>query len=563
MEWKINKMLNIELQEKNWWKEAVVYQIYPRSFMDSNGDGIGDLNGIISKLDYIKQLGVNVIWLSPHFDSPNADNGYDIRDYRKIMPSFGDMKNFDDMLAGIKSRGMKLIIDLVVNHTSDEHEWFIESRKSKDNPYRDFYIWRDAQADGSPPNNYPSFFGGSAWEWDEKSEQYYLHYFAKKQPDLNWENPKVREAVYDIMHFWLSKGVDGFRMDVIPFISKQDGFPDLTREQLNNPEFVYANGPRIHQYLQEMNELVLSKYDVMTVGEAFGINFDSSSLFTDSRRKELNMIFHFDLVRVGRDNWRETGWTLPELKSIVQDIDNAANSHSWNTSFLCNHDNPRIVSHFGDESEASAKAYATMMLTLRGTPFIYQGDELGMTNFPFECVEQYDDIEVKGTWEALVETGKVDADCFLQNFRRTSRDHARTPMQWTSEYQGGFTSGSPWLAVNPNYQQINAEKQLGIENSVYHFYRQLIQIRADSDVLIYGSFEDLDIKHSDIFIYQRVLNKKVVLIVINLSVNHVEYVLPKELKIEEQILNSSLGTKPLKEANTLELEPWQACIFNL
>jgi len=392
-----------------WWKEVVVYQVYPRSFNDSNGDGIGDINGLTAKLDYLKRLGIDVVWLSPHFDSPNADNGYDIRDYRQVMAEFGTMADFDRMLEAMKARGIELIIDLVVNHTSDEHVWFAKSRRSRQNPHRDYYIWSDGQPDGTPPNNYPSFFGGSAWKFDSATGQYYLHYFDVKQPDLNWENPQVRAEVFDIMRFWLDKGVVGFRMDVIPFISNQSGLPDLTPDQLAHPELVYANGPHVHQYLQRLHQEVLAPYHVMSVGEAFGVTFEQAALFTDARRGELSMIFHFDAVRLDRDNWRKTEWTLPALKAVYTRIDQAAGLHGWTTSYLCNHDNPRAVSHFGDDSpawrERSAKALATLMLTQRATPFLYQGDELGMTNYPFRSVEDYDDVAVRGQWVSLSKRG--------------------------------------------------------------------------------------------------------------------------------------------------------------
>lgn len=550
-----------------WWKEAVVYQIYPRSFNDTNGDGIGDLNGITAKLDYLKTLGVNTIWLSPHFDSPNADNGYDIRDYRKVMSEFGNMDDFDRMLAEMKRRGMRLIIDLVVNHSSDEHRWFVESRQSKDNPYRDYYIWRDGR-DGGAPNNYPSFFGGSAWKKDEATGQYYLHYFARKQPDLNWENPKVRAEVYDIMRFWLDKGVSGFRMDVIPFISKPDGLPDLPAENLAHPEFVYANGPRVHQYLQEMNREVLSRYDAMTVGEAFGISFEQAPLFTDARRRELDMIFHFDLVRLDRDGWRKKDWTLPELKAAYAQIDRTGGSHGWNTSFLTNHDNPRTVSHFGDDSPewraVSAKALATMMLTQRATPFLYQGDELGMTNYPFHGIEDYDDVEVKGQWHDFVESGKVSAEEYLSHLRQTSRDNARTPMQWSAAPNGGFTTGTPWLAVNPNYAQINATAQVDDAGSVYHHHRRLMEVRRQIPALIHGEFRDLDPANPKVFAYTRTLDDKRYLVLINFTRETVAYDLPEGLKIATTLLDNGAAQQPLQPgAASVSLQPWQATIYQL
>ena len=429
--------------EPKWWKEAVVYQIYPRSFKDSNGDGIGDLPGITSKLDYLQKLGVNVIWLSPHFDSPNIDGGYDIRDYRKVMTEFGTMSDFDQLLAGIKQRHMRLIIDLVVNHTSDENKWFVESRSSKTNPYRDFYIWRPGHtaADGTrtPPNNYPSYFSGSAWTLDPETNEYYLHYFTAKQPDLNWANPKVREEVFSLMRFWLDKGVSGFRMDVIPLISKPTGMPDLTPEQLKAPPNAYANGPHLAEYLHEINREVLSKYDDMSVGEATGTTLAQTNNLVDDRRHELNMIFNFDAIKLGRSDFglSQLGvWTLPELKAIYDAHATVLTKHDWDTVFLSNHDNPRIVSTFGDDSPAmrvpSAKLFETMILTLRGTPFLFEGDELGMTDFPFKTLADYDDIAVKNAYKALVDTGKISAEAFLTSEAKVSRDNARTPMQWDS-----------------------------------------------------------------------------------------------------------------------------------
>lgn len=550
-----------------WWKEAVVYQIYPRSFKDSNGDGVGDLNGITEKLDYLKNLGINVIWLSPHFDSPNADNGYDIRDYRKVMQEFGNMADFDTLLAEIKNRGMRLIIDLVVNHTSDEHAWFVESRSDKNNPKRNYYIWRDGKGN-NPPNNYTAFFGGSAWEKDTKTGQYYLHYFAKKQPDLNWANPKVREEVYAIMRFWLDKGVSGFRMDVIPFISKQDGLPDLAPELLTHPENVYANGPHLHQYLQEMNRKVLSQYDTMTVGEAFGVNEYQAKTLTDYRQKELNMIFHFDLVRVDRDNWRKLDWTLSQLRQVYQRLDDLTGVNGWNTSFLGNHDNPRAVSHFGDDRpqwrEASAKALATMSLMQRATPFIYQGEELAMTNYPFNKLEDYDDVEVKGLWQAEVMTGKVDGDELLNNLRQTSRDNSRTPFQWDSRANGGFTTGKPWLAVNPNYTEINAEDQVKRPDSVYHYYRQLIEVRRNTPALVYGTYQDIDPTNEDVYAFTRTLEGEKYLIAVNFREEPVHYTLPGALRVKHEVLSTQQqGSETVASAGKLDLQPWQAGIWQL
>jgi oligo-1,6-glucosidase len=542
-----------------WWKQAVVYQVYPRSFKDSNGDGIGDLPGITSKLDYLKNLGVDVIWLSPHFDSPNADNGYDIRDYRKVMREFGTMQDFDTMLAGIKQRQMKLIVDLVVNHTSDEHEWFKQSRLAKNNPYRDYYIWRPGKR-GGPPNNWTSFFSGSAWKLDAATGEYYLHYFAEKQPDLNWENPKVRQEVYSLMRFWLDKGVDGFRMDVIPFISKNQAFSDFPANFDGHAEFLYASGPRVHEYLQEMNREVLSKYDCMTVGEAFGVRPDQASQFVDERRHELNTIFNFDIVRIDRDGWRVTSWTVPQLKAIYTKFDTAADKHSWNTLFLGNHDNPRAVSHFGDDSPQSAKALAMMMLTQKGTPFIFQGEELGMTNYPFKRIEEYDDVEARNGWKDRVLSGQVSAELYLKTLGKMSRDNARTPMQWDDTAQAGFTSGAkPWLPVNPNYRNINAAKELADQNSVYNFYRQLLALRKKTPALIYGDYKDLDPQHPSVFAFTRVFETERYLIVINLSSRPVSYGLPAGIALTKELVNN-LG-RVGEAARNLHLEAWEARIY--
>lgn len=549
--------------EPKWWKEAVVYQVYPRSFKDTNGDGIGDLKGITSKLDYIRGLGVNVIWLSPHFDSPNADNGYDIRDYRKVMKEFGTMADFDELLKGVKRRKMKLIIDLVVNHSSDEHQWFVESRKSKDNPYRDYYIWRPAK-DGKEPNNWVSFFSGPAWKLDPTTNEYYLHLFAEKQPDLNWDNPKVRREVYDLMKFWLDKGVDGFRMDVIPFISKQPGLPDIPPDYMTRPHYFYTQGPHLHEYLQEMNREVLSKYDVMTVGEAFGVTLEQTPLLVDERRNELDMIFNFDAVRIAHPGREWTGWSLPKLKAIYAQQDRDLDVHSWNTIFLSNHDNPRVVSTFGDDSPQyrvpSAKVLATMLLTLKGTPFIYQGDELGMTNYPFKNIDQFDDIEVKNGWKAEVVTGKIQADEYIANLRKTSRDHSRTPMQWDSSNNGGFTSGpKAWLAVNPNYKDINAEQALRDQNSIYKYFGELNALRRKTPALVYGDYKDVDPVNPKVFAYTRTLGPQRYLVVLNFSADTVAYSLPNNLKVGRlQISNQG---KAEENTASLKLRPWEARVY--
>ena len=549
-----------------WWKDVVVYQIYPRSFLDTNGDGIGDLRGIIAKLDYLHELGIDLIWLSPHFDSPNVDNGYDVRDYRAIMHEFGTMADFDELMAELNRRGMKLIIDLVVNHSSNQHAWFVESSSSRTNPKRDFYIWRDGTPDG-PPNNYPSFFSGSAWTLDPTTGQYYLHYFAPEQPDLNWANPEVRSEVFDLMRFWLDKGVAGFRMDVIAFISKVDGLPDLDHDERRAPQNLWANGPRVHEYLHQMHRDVLAPYDAMSVGEAFGVSFEQAPLFTDARRGELSMIFHFDVVRLGRDHWRTRDWTLPQMKAAIARIDEAGGEHGWNTSFLGNHDSPRTVSEFGDDHaewrERSAKALATFIVTQRATPFIYQGDELGMTNYPFERIEQYDDVEVRGLWRTLVETGRVPADEMLANLRHTSRDHARTPMQWSDAAHGGFTTGAPWLAVNPNASHINAAAQVADQRSVYHHHRRVIALRHTEPALVHGAFHDLDPLHEQVFAYTRTLGENRLLVAINLSREPVEFALPNDLELGAMLLDNDAGPTALPGARTLTLSGWQATVYRL
>jgi len=557
------KNLSSDSVEHKWWKEAVVYQIYPRSFKDSDGDGIGDLKGIIAKLDYLKMLGIDVVWLSPHFDSPNSDNGYDIRDYRKIMAEFGTMEDFDVMLAGLKKRGIKLIIDLVVNHTSDEHKWFQESELSKENPYRDYYIWK-SEKDGKAPNNWPSFFGGSAWEKAGPDGEYYLHYFAKKQPDLNWENPKVREEVYAVMKFWLDKGVDGFRMDVIPLISKVQTFPDMDSTELVHPEFIYAYGPRLHEYLQEMNRKVLSKYDAMTVGEAFGGTYEKTQMLTDERRKEIDLAFSFDVARIGRDNWYQNEWTLPQLKSLFTTQSNLDKYH-WPTVFLSNHDNPRTVSKFGNDSPqyrvASAKLLALLLLTQKGTTFLYQGDEIGMTNYPFTSFDQFDDVEIKGNYQYVIDKG-VSAEKYLSELNKSGRDHARTPMQWNADKMASFTIGDKsWLAVNPNFKEINVESELKNSNSILNFYRQLIDIRRGNDDLIYGAYKDIAPNHPEVFAFTRTGKNLTYLSLLNMSGSKVKFNLDLKYKGYKMIIaNQSVENKNIN-ATTIDLEPWQAILF--
>lgn len=558
--------------EPKWWKEAVVYQVYPRSFKDSNGDGIGDLNGITEKLDYLQKLGINVIWLSPHYDSPNADNGYDIRDYEKVMKEFGTMADFDKMLAGIKQRHMRLIIDLVANHTSDEHKWFVESAKSKTNPYRDYYIWRDGKPNPAapngfdPPNNYQSFFSGSAWQYSAPTKQFYLHLFAVKQPDLNWDDPKVRESVYSLMRFWLDKGVDGFRMDVIPLISKQPGLPDLTADQAHTFVTLWANGPHRDEYLQEMNRKALSHYDTMTVGEAIGITLEQEPRIIDDSRHELNLVFNFDAIRMNRgDGYTERKWKLPELKAIYDSHARVLGKTDWDTVFLSNHDNPRLVSNYGDDSPEfrgpSAKLLETMILTLRGTPFLYEGDELGMTNYPFTKLSQFDDIEVKNAYKARVLTGKMSEEQFVAESHRFGRDNSRTPMQWDAIAHGGFTTGdTPWLAVNPNYQEINAAAEVADKDSVFSYTQKLIALHHAHPALVYGDYKDLDPENERVFAYTRTLSDERFLVVLNFSGAATDFTLPDEVKAGGLVLGN-VAVSASTEVGSLRLRPWEARIY--
>ncbi len=551
------------MSDRRWWKEAVVYQIYPRSFMDSNGDGVGDLAGITARLDHLQALGVDAVWLGPHYDSPNADNGYDIRDYRQVMPAFGSMADFDEMLAQMKARGLRLIVDLVVNHTSDEHAWFVQSRMGKDNPYRDFYIWRDGR-NGGPPNNYPAIFGGPAWTHDEASGQYYLHSFTPQQPDLNWDNPRVRAEVYDIMRFWLDKGVSGFRMDVIAFISKRPGLPDLAPAELAHPQRVYACGPRLHDYLREMNREVLKAYDAVAIGEAFGVTPEQAQDLTDDRRGELNMVLDFalaDLPRLGGPD----DWTLPQFKAVIARQDQLAGDHGWNAFYLGNHDQPRAVSHFGDDHPdwrmASAKALACVLLTQRATPFIYQGEEIAMANAPFEDIADFDDVWAKTLWCEQVLSGLQTAAAMLDRLRHTSRDNARTPMQWSPTLHGGFTNGEPWLKANTDSVAINVAAQAMDDLSVLSHYRRLIALRKSEPALVFGDYEDIDPDHPALFAYTRRLAGKGFLITANFARAPVDYVLPKTVRPASLVLSSEDGV--IVPGPQLSLSGWQSVIFEI
>ena len=570
---------------KKWWQKSVVYQIYPRSFMDSNGDGIGDLRGITEKLEYIKELGADVIWLSPVYESPNDDNGYDISDYQAIMPEFGTMEDFDELLAKAHCLGLKIVMDLVVNHTSDEHRWFIEAKKSKDNPYRDYYIWRDprgvtpqcsdsscetgesethssgdprgvtpqcsgssreaAHRDGNcadrlqPPNNWGSCFGGSAWEYDEASGQYFLHLFSKKQPDLNWDNPVVRDEVFSMMEWWLEKGIDGFRMDVISLISKPEGLPDGEAEANGYAGFnICANGPHVHDYLQEMNRRVLSKYDILTVGEASGVTIDEAMKYANLDGSELNMCFQFEHMSLDFDpvlgRYGFGTFSLPKLKENLAKWQNVLEGKAWNSLYFENHDQPRIVSRWGNDSdeyrEMSAKMLATCLHMMKGTPYVYQGEELGMTNCRWESLDEINDIESKGNVLSHIENGLLSPEEALDVMRCQSRDNARTPMQWDDSANAGFTEGTPWLRVNPDYTKINVKEELARKDSVFYYYRKLIALRKQYDLIVYGTFELLEKDDPDLFIYTRTLGDERLLVVCNFSAKELNYEVPAEFE---------------------------------
>ena len=508
--------------DKKWWKESVVYQIYPRSFCDSNGDGIGDLRGIISKLDYLESLGVDVLWLCPIYKSPNDDNGYDISDYRDIMDEFGTLADFDELLEKAHEHHLKIMLDLVVNHTSDEHKWFIESRSSKDNPYRDYYIWQEGK-NGNPPNNWDSNFSGSAWKYDSRTDMYYLHLFSEKQPDLNWRNTKVRAEVYDLMKWWLDKGIDGFRMDVINMISKVEGYPDgepIPGSKYGNRLPYVMNGPHVHEYLQEMNREVLSKYDVITVGEAPCTSVEDAIKYTGFDRQELNMVFTFEHMDVDSDNglkWTDKKPDLVELKRVFSKWQTGLDGVGWNSLYLNNHDQPRMVSRFGDDGKywkESAKMLAVCLHMMQGTPYIYQGEEIGMTNVSGLRIEDYQDIESVNFAEDRKKEG-WEEEKIRTYLARNSRDHARTPMQWNAEKHAGFTAGTPWMAENQNYEEINVENSRKNPDSLFYFYQKLIALRRKNDTLVYGDFRLIEEENPDIFAYERNLGEKKLIVLCN------------------------------------------------
>ena len=552
--------------EKKWWKESVVYQIYPKSFKDSNGDGVGDIRGIIQKLDYLKELGVNVLWISPMLESPQDDNGYDISDYRRIYKEYGNMEDYEELLSEAHKRDIRILMDLVVNHTSDEHNWFVESRKSKDNPYRDYYIWKDP-VNGKEPNNWGGAFGGSAWEYDPQTQMYYLHLFSKKQPDLNWENEKVRQEVYDMMTFWCEKGIDGFRMDVISMISKDQTFPD---GEMNNSLYgdfgpYCVHGPRVHEFLQEMNREVLSRYDIMTVGETSGVTIEEAQKYAGEAGKELNMVFQFEHVDNGSGDygkWTTEKYDFKEFKRIMIKWQEELQGKAWNSLFLGNHDQPRSVSRFGNDNpayrETSAKMLATCLHMMQGTPYVYQGEELGMTNIYFDKLEDYRDIESINFFTELTEAGLMTPEYMMKCLMLRSRDNARTPMQWDDSAQAGFTDGAPWIKVNPNYKEINAAQQLADPNSIFYYYQKLIRLRKEKDIIVYGGFEPLYRDNEQIFAYIRRLEQEKLLTVCNFSDKNAEMDIPEEFKGAECLITNLDRT--VFEGKTV-LKPYEAFVL--
>lgn len=549
-----------------WWKEAVVYQIYPRSFMDSNGDGIGDLQGIISRLDYLKDLGIDVLWLSPIYESPNDDNGYDISNYQEIMREFGTMKDFDDLLSAVHERNMRLIMDLVVNHTSDEHQWFVESRKSKDAEYRDYYIWRPGTAEG-PPNNWGSMFGGSAWAYDETTDEYYLHLFSPKQPDLNWDSPRVRKDIFDMMRWWLDKGIDGFRMDVINLISKDAQM--LSAPKPEGAKYAwggqyFTDGPHVHEFLQEMYESVLSKYDIMSVGETGGVTIDQAKLYSGEERRELDMVFQFDHMALDEtgNKWNVTPWKLSDLKQVMNRWQNELDGVAWNSLYLNNHDQPRSVSRFGNDTEyrvESAKMLATFLHLHQGTPFIYQGEEIGMTNVALEGIEEYRDLEIHNLWRDRVINGGEEPSVVMKAIHAKGRDNARTPMQWNGAQNGGFSHGEPWIKVNPNYTQINVETAQNDPNSVLNYYKKLIRLRKSHPIMVYGKYRLIENGDSKIYAFTRKLDDELWLVVCNFSNSCQSFETPMWISVSGAETILSTYDEDVEEMSTsLVLKPYEA-----
>ena len=554
--------------KKVWWKEAVGYPIYPRSFKDSNGDGIGDLNGIISKLDYLKDLGIDVIWVCPMYKSPNDDNGYDISDYHGILEEFGTMKDFDKLLQEVHSRGMKLIIDLVINHTSDEHEWFIESRSSKDNPKRDWYIWKKGR-NGAEPNNWESIFKGSAWEYDDLTDEYYLHLFTKKQPDLNWENPEMRKAVYKMINWWLDKGVDGFRVDAISHIKKDQTFEDLPNSY--NKEYVesfdkHMNYAGIHKFLNELKQETFSKYDIMTVGEANGVKADvDADLWVGEENGSFNMVFQFEHLDLWESNEKNEKSNIIKLKEALSRWQENLHGIGWNALFIENHDISRVISTLGNDNNyriECAKAFALMYFMQQGTPFIYQGQEIGMTNVKFDSIEEYDDVKCKNIYNELISSGYSKKNA-LEHIWGISRDNARTPMQWNNSKNAGFSDGESWIHVNRNYTEINVENELNDDNSVLNFYKQLINLKKSSEALIYGKYELILKDNEQIYSYMRILNDEKYIVICNLSDENAEYNYDGAVLDFNNLIISNYNIDKHGQIKDFILNPWECRLYKI
>lgn len=548
---------------RKWWKEAVAYQVYPRSFNDSNNDGIGDLPGVIEKLDYLKDLGIDVIWLSPMYQSPNDDNGYDISDYRAIMDEFGTMEDFDRLLKEVHHKGMKLILDLVVNHTSDEHPWFIESKSSKDNPKREWYIWKDPKEDGSEPNNWESIFNGSAWEYDELTNQYYFHLFSKKQPDLNWDNSEVRNAVFEMMNWWFDKGIDGFRVDAITHIKKTFEAGDLPLPEGKSyaPAFdVDMNQPGIQPWLQEMKDKSLSQYDIMTVGEANGVNPDNAKEWVGEEEGKFNMIFQFE--HLGLWSTGDSKFDVKSYKTILNRWQKSLEDVGWNALFIENHDQPRRVSTWGDDKQywyESATSHAVTYFLQQGTPFIYQGQEIGMTNYPFDSIETFNDVAVKNEYN-IVKAQDGDVNALLNKYKMENRDNSRTPMQWDQSTNGGFTNGTPWFPVNPNYKTINVEQQIHDPQSILQFYKDLIQLKKSDEIYTYGQFNLVDEDNPNLFAYTRTLNNKKILVVGNLTDQVSKLNVPYLIENEQQVMLHNYSSHVI---DFDKIQPYEAFVIKV
>ena len=552
--------------KKIWWKEAVAYQIYPRSFMDYNNDGIGDLKGIISKLDYIKDLGIDVIWICPMYKSPNDDNGYDISDYQDIMSDFGNMDDFNELLNEVHKRGMKLIIDLVINHTSDEHQWFIESKSSKDNPKRDWYIWRKGKGD-LEPNNWESIFKGSAWEYDENTEEYFLHLFSKKQPDLNWENEDVRKELYKMINWWLDKGIDGFRVDAISHVKKENGLKDMPNP--NNERYVssfekHMNVEGIHEFLDELNKNTFSKYDIMTVAEANGVSAEHAEEWVGDEKGKFNMVFQFEHLDLW-NNEDDQAFNVKECKDILTRWQYGLHNKGWNALFIENHDIPRATSTWGDDKnywKESSMALGLMYFMQQGTPFIYQGQEIGMTNVKYENIDDYNDIKSVGIYNDMIAKG-IDKDKALRHLWAISRDNARTPMQWDASSNSGFSKSNPWIKINPNYRDINVENQLNDKDSILNFYKKMIKIRKENEALIYGEYKLILEDDENIYSYIREFENEKFIIITNLTDKKVEFSYDEEVLKYENLLISNYNIKSHEDINKILLNPYEARLYKL